>query len=128
MCNGWGIAVKFLLVDDDVSLLRLMGALLEHAGHEVHLSHAARSAIIDSAEIDFDYLITDLEMLGMDGEELIADIQKELGLSLSKVIVVSGSADAETADRMRGLGIAAFIEKPINPETFATEITRAAAA
>jgi len=118
--------MRFMIVDDDLAVLRLMAASLERAGHSTAVFHSALAALADYTEQDFDYLITDYQMSGMDGEELITEMWTDNGVKPSCVIVVSGSADAATIQKLESLGIAGFVAKPVVPTTFAAEIEQIA--
>jgi CheY-like chemotaxis protein len=60
-------------------------------------------------------IVTDLEMRGIDGFELIERVRGHRILGAVPIIVITGSADPEAPDRVRRLGADAFFTKPYSP-------------
>jgi len=63
---------KVLLADDDPSTLNSLRLLLEFDGHEVYTVENGAAAVALLLKGKFDILITDFEMPGMRGDELVA--------------------------------------------------------
>jgi len=64
-------AAVIAVVDDDPSILRSLGSLLESADHAVRL-FASGEALLDSGSLSqIDCLISDIDMPGIDGFELL---------------------------------------------------------
>lgn len=114
--------MKFVIVDDDVDILRLMGRLLEIRGHDVVLFHAGTSAVIDIPMENPDCVITDFKMVGLDGLDLIRNLRMDANLQNLKIVMVSGEADDETKALAKGAGANGFIGKPIDPKAFADQV------
>ena len=83
----------FFLVDDDIAFLNLMGRILESRGHKVLMAHSGTSAIIDIPSEKLDCVITDYQMVGMDGIELVRDLRESSAMQNVKIIMVSGETD-----------------------------------
>jgi CheY-like chemotaxis protein len=60
-------------------------------------------------------IVTDLEMRGMDGFELIERVRAHPLQGSVPIIVITGSSDPEAPDRVRQLGGNAFFIKPYSP-------------
>jgi len=60
-------------------------------------------------------IVTDLQMDGMDGFELIERVRTHLRYREVPIIVVTGSPDPEAPERARHLGANAFFAKPYSP-------------
>jgi len=110
--------MKFFLVDDDKTVLNLMGRLLEAEGHQVSLSHLAASAILDIAGEAPDCVITDLHMFGMDGIELVQSLKKSPEMQKTKMILVTTSVDDRLLEKAKASGIDAVIDKSLGYEEF----------
>lgn len=68
-----------LLAEDDISMLEFLTTALENAGHEVQPACDGDSAleILKTNNKDFDLLLTDIVMPGIDGIELSKRVQKQ---------------------------------------------------
>jgi CheY-like chemotaxis protein len=112
----------FFLVDDDIAFLNLMGRILESRGHKVLMAHSGTSAIIDIPSEKLDCVITDYQMVGMDGIELVRDLRESSAMQNVKIIMVSGETDNAAITEATESGVDGFISKPINPATFVDQI------
>lgn len=83
-------AMRVLVVDDNVDLLGLLSVLLEDAGCDAVTTSSAGQALALAAGAPFALMITDLQMPGMDGLELIARIRALPGQAALPVMVMSG--------------------------------------
>ena len=113
---------RILLVDDDVQLLSLAEKIIDRLGYNV-ISHASSR---DALEIfrdlpgQFDLVITDFRMPGMNGAELsreILRINPEI-----PIIMCSGYSSDFGEEDAESLGIRWFIRKPLMKKDFATLI------
>jgi DNA-binding NtrC family response regulator len=84
-----------LLVDDDVDLVESMARGLRHANYRVLVAHGGPEALETLAAEAVDVLVTDLEMPGMDGLELL-DRSRDLRPDAVR-IVLTGHASAQSA-------------------------------
>jgi CheY-like chemotaxis protein len=98
-----------LVVDDDVILRRVVRSALAQAGFDVAQVGTGRDALSLASACEFDLVITDLEMPGMTGLELLHALRGQQ--RYCPVIVMSGSTDA-SADAMVAAGALAFLCKP----------------
>ena len=60
-------------------------------------------------------VVTDLQMRGMDGYELIERIRSHAPHRSVPIMVITGTSDPEAQDRVRRLGANAFFSKPYSP-------------
>ena len=105
-------SARILLVDDEVTLVRLMSSMLESAGHHVTAfvnPHDALTAFFESPS-NFDVVITDQSMPVVSGDALIASI-RAAGHDLP-VILATGSLPQLTPERLEELGVSVSISKP----------------
>ncbi len=65
------VAVRILVVDDDVSTLKVLQSILGAEGFAVEVSKTPGHALALVGEAPFDILLTDLVMADMDGLELV---------------------------------------------------------
>ncbi|MBQ6314210.1 MAG: response regulator transcription factor [Mogibacterium sp.] len=109
------MADKVLVVDDDKTILTMLHKALKSSGITADLAISGEAAITLLAENEYDLILLDINMRGMDGFEVIQKIRGD-GLS-TPVMVVSGRK--EDKDALYGLEIGAddYITKPFNPVT-----------
>jgi signal transduction histidine kinase len=116
---------QILLVDDDRALLQAlphMVALRIH-GVQVDTSDTAQQALEQIRERDYDAIVTDIKMPGMDGLELLAKIQ-ELRPEIP-TLLITGHADQSLIIQALRCGAYDFIEKPIDRVYFVAALHRA---
>jgi diguanylate cyclase (GGDEF)-like protein len=102
-----------LLVDDDVDNLALIGALLQHEGYRVMQAESAETAAEILCSHVPDLILLDINMPGLSGLDLLADIRKKEPY----IAVIFVSARSETQDVVRGLDAGAddYVCKPFEP-------------
>lgn len=69
-------------------------------------------------------LITDLDIPGIDGFQLIERLRNQHGAAAIPIIVTTGSTDPRTPERARTLGVNAFFAKPYSPARVSAELER----
>jgi CheY-like chemotaxis protein len=72
-------------------------------------------ALLNRGVNDVGAIVTDLQMRGMDGYELIEHVRSDRRYARVPIIVITGSPDPETPERVRRLGANAFFAKPYSP-------------
>ncbi|RMH00265.1 MAG: sigma-54-dependent Fis family transcriptional regulator [Deltaproteobacteria bacterium] len=119
---------RILLVDDEPNLRKVLGALLEQDGYEVHAEEAAAPALarVKASPSDtFDAVITDLRMPGMDGIGLLRELAA-LDPHLP-VIVLTAHGTVDSAVQAVKLGAFDYLEKPFDRAHIRTVLERAVA-
>ncbi|MDY7117661.1 two-component system response regulator GlrR [Halomonas sp. SSL-5] len=114
-----------LLVDDDVSLLKLLGMRLESRGYRLTTAESGREAL-RSLEVDRpDLVLTDLRMDEMDGLALFREVQREApGLPVILLTAHGSIPDAVAATRE---GVFSFLTKPVDRDELFAAIEEALA-
>ncbi|SDZ99352.1 PAS domain S-box-containing protein/diguanylate cyclase (GGDEF) domain-containing protein [Desulfuromusa kysingii] len=114
---------QILIVDDQLSLLQSLQALLRINGYRVDLARSGSEAITKLQDHDYQLLLLDLKMPGMTGFEVL-DFVRQAELNLETVVVSGDTSFASIKDSMR-LGAYDFIRKPYNPEELLAAVSRA---
>ncbi len=108
---------KILVVDDEELLTRTFAKLLEKSGYEAWTASNPHDAVAMVEEEEFDLIISDMRMPGMNGVEVIEKIQADR-LKLKKikipVIFLTGYADQKLEDHARQLNPIAYVYKPFD--------------
>lgn len=118
------MAVKVLVIDDEPAMCELAEVSLTRQGYEVKSVNRAEDALELVAREDFDVVVTDLHLTGMDG---IALCERMLGIQPDvPVVVLTGHGSMETAIRAIRVGAYDFLSKPLNVKQLGLTVERAA--
>jgi len=113
---------RLLVVDDDDDLRELLVAGLGAQGHDVVGCASAESALAALADRDFDVIVADINLPGMNGIELCSRVIEERPEQVVMVITAFGSMKSAIA-AMRA-GAWDYITKPFDVEAVALRIGR----
>lgn len=102
---------RILCIDDEPAILRLLGVVLAHDGHEAVAAASGREAIEALARGGIDAVLLDLGLPDRDGLELIAAIRT---LSALPIIIVSARGDVAEKVAALDLGAADYVTKPFD--------------
>jgi len=107
-----------LVVDDNMTNLRLLGGLLSGWGMKPTLAADGAQALetlTHALEVNepFALVLTDANMPGMDGFQLAEEIRKNPGLSNATIMMLTSAGQRGDAARCRQLGLAGYLTKPI---------------
>ena len=96
----WNLPGKrILVVDDEASILKLISMILESAGSTVDAAGSGDKALAYLVENDYDLVISDLRMPGIDGWKLFDWVKQNRPHIVKKLIFISGdimNPDAQT--------------------------------
>jgi DNA-binding NtrC family response regulator len=104
------IGAKILLVDDEVVFTQNMSKLLNSRGYRVTAVNSGDSAIQELEKEDFDVMVLDLKMPGMDGITTLREIKK-LGY-FTETLILTGHGAIDTALEAIKLGAYDYLTKP----------------
>ncbi len=101
--------MRFLVVDDEAPIHRVLRRVLTLEGHQVEIARDGREALsILTAGARFDAVLVDWNMPQMHGGEVVAAMADIPGMTDTRVFIVSGSPNAK-----RDLGgIDGWLDKP----------------
>jgi serine/threonine-protein kinase len=113
-----------LVVDDDPTVLVVIRAALQGAGHQVVLFEDPETALREVRSLAVDAAVLDVVMPGQSGYELLQKLQAEPRTSNLPVLFLS-SLDS-TPERIRGLrqGADDYLGKPFDPEELVLRVER----
>lgn len=119
------MSMQVLIVDDDPALLHALPETVRTRMHDVlvETTDTARDALRRIAQTDYDAIITDLKMPGMDGLALLNEIRSLRPLTPTLLITGHGEHDL-AVQALRG-GAYDFIQKPIDRDYFLASLSRA---
>ena len=106
---------KVLVVDDDPVIGRSFDRVLSERGYEVCTAQDGPQALARISREDYDVVVTDIKMPGMDGLEVAERIRK--ARPWIPVVIITGYGTPAHEARAEAAGVAAFLNKPLSPET-----------
>ena len=117
---------SILFVDDEPNILDGLRRMLRSMRKDFELCFAenAKEALEMMENGEFDVVVSDMRMPGMDGAELLTEIQRRHPHSIR--IMLTGQADEESTLRTIGV-VHQFLAKPCDPEKLKNILLRASA-
>jgi DNA-binding response OmpR family regulator len=112
---------KILIIDDDPQICRVVGEGLRRQGHGVTAAPDGKAGLIAAAATTPDLVLCDLDMPGLNGQEVVAALRRDDRTGEIPVIFLSACVDRDQIRRSMNLGGDDFITKPaLWPEILAT--------
>lgn len=110
---------KILIIEDEVAIAELEKDYLELSDFEVETRHSGDEGLQAALAGDFDLVILDLMLPGMDGFEVCKRIRQEKNVPILMV-----SAKKDDIDKIRGLGLGAddYMTKPFSPSELVARV------
>ena len=117
------IGSKILLVDDEVVFAGNMARLLNNRGYWVTAVDSGESALQELEKQDFDVVVLDIKMPGLDGIATLKEIAK-MNL-LTQVLILTGHGSVDTAIEALRLGAYDYLTKPCEVDELIEKIESA---
>jgi two-component system response regulator (stage 0 sporulation protein F) len=116
--------LRVLIAEDDPDLLRVIARAIRETGHEA-LEFPNGTALVDylsehRSELDGAFLVTDVQMPGVNGLEVLAELK--IARQPLRTIVITAFPDEQTQRVSRALGASALFAKPFDVEDLCTAI------
>ena len=110
---------KILIVEDEEAIADLEKDYLELSEFQVDICNTGDKGLKAALEGDYNLIILDLMMPGMDGFEVCKQIRKEKDIPILMV-----SARKDDIDKIRGLGLGAddYMTKPFSPSELVARV------
>ena len=110
---------KILIVEDELAIAELEKDYLELSGFEVEVSNDGTNGLVKALQNDYDLIILDLMLPGVDGFEICRQVRAEKN---TPIIMVSAKKD--DIDKIRGLGLGAddYMTKPFSPSELVARV------
>ena len=110
---------RILIIEDEEAIADLEKDYLELSDFEVVIENTGDAGLKRALSEDFDLLILDLMLPGMDGFEVCKNIREEKDIPIIMV-----SAKKDDIDKIRGLGLGAddYMTKPFSPSELVARV------
>jgi CheY-like chemotaxis protein len=115
---------KILLIEDHEQNRYLATFLLEKHGYVVVPSSDGPTGIALAKTMNPALILLDIQLPTMDGYTVAKELRKLPALRDIPIIAVTSYAMAGDREKSLAAGCNGYLEKPINPDTFVTEIER----
>lgn len=113
---------RILAIDDEFFFRDFYQEVLGGEGYQVRTADSGQDGLEWLRREDFDLVITDMDMLGMNGVETSAAIKKFN--PDQEIMVVTAREDVSLAVEAMKRGVSEYLLKPINPEEFLLVVNR----
>ena len=116
------MAIKVLLVEDDRALREALADTLLLAGHDFSAVGSAEEALAKAAQESFNLVVSDVNMPGMDGHQLLSALRVRHP-QLPVLLMTAHGAVERAVDAMRQ-GAADYLVKPFEPKALLDLVAR----
>ena len=116
---------SILVVDDEPNYLIILSELLRDEGFEVFTAPDGKQGLQIVEEVDLDLVITDMQMPGMNGLQLLDRIKEKN--SHLPVIMITAFAEVEKAVAVMQAGAFNYLAKPFSNDELLVNINKAVA-
>lgn len=118
-----GQAYDVLVLDDEEIVGERVGARLRKEGHQVEIFTESTRALERLAQRNFDVVLTDLNMAGPDGLEVVRFVKEKS--PNTEVIMLTGYATIESARGALAQGVHEFACKPFKLDEISKWVRKA---
>ena len=110
---------RILIIEDEVAIADLEKDYLELSGFEVAMEHAGDTGLARALAEEFDLIVLDLMLPGIDGFEVCRQIREK-----KDIPVIMVSAKKNDIDKIHGLGLGAddYMTKPFSPSELVARV------
>lgn len=115
---------RILLIEDNEQNRYLVTFLLEASGYEVLAAVDGPQGIALASLEQPDLILLDIQLPGMDGHAVARALRSEPSTRDTPIVALTSHAMAGDREKAIAAGCDAYFEKPIDPETFVSDIAR----
>ena len=122
----YGVEVRMatiLVIEDNPQNMYLCTFILENNNHMILQAFHGPQGIAIAEEKVPDLIILDIQLPELDGYAVARELKKKGKTKDIPIVAVTSYAMAGDRERILASGCTGYIEKPINPETFMSEIS-----
>ena len=117
--------LKFLVVDDFSTMRRIIKNLLHDLGYSnVTEADDGKTALPMLQAGEFDFLITDWNMPGMPGLDLLKAVRADAKLARMPVLMLTAEAKREQIVEAAQAGVNGYVIKPFTAETLKEKLDK----
>ena len=113
---------RILLIEDNAQNRYLATFLLEARGHAILEAASGPQGLELAERTRPDLILLDIQLPGMDGYAVARALKASAALATIPIVAVTSYALLGDREKCLAAGAEGYIEKPIDPETFAAEV------
>ena len=113
---------RILVIEDNEQNMYLITFILEKHGYEVIQARDGRSGIESALASGPDLIVLDIQLPEMDGYTVARQLKADSRSKTVPIVAVTSYAMVGDRERVLEAGCTGYIEKPINPEIFMSQI------
>ena len=113
-----------LVIEDNQQNMYLTTFILEKCGHKVIQAWDGRQGIDAALQSNPDLILLDIQLPEMDGYAVAETLKGNPQTAQVPIVAVTSYAMAGDRERILAAGCNGYIEKPINPETFMSQLLK----
>jgi two-component system, cell cycle response regulator DivK len=114
---------KVLIIEDNEQNMYLLNFILTQNGYEVVQAFHGEEGVALASQHFPDLILLDIQLPVMDGYAVAANLRRNPALNATPIVAVTSYAMAGDRERVMAAGCNGYIEKPINPDTFISEVS-----
>ena len=113
-----------MVIEPDLQQGRLVDHALERAGIDVRLAQSTAQAARELLAAPFDAIISEVDVQPVDGFDFAERIRDDARTRRTPLLFMTTRSAPEDRNRAQRLGAAAFLSKPVAPDTLRDELLR----
>ena len=113
---------KILIIEDNEQNMYMLSYLLESENYEIIKAMSGKTGILAAVEYKPDIILLDIQIPEMDGYTVAARLRQIPELKETPIIAVTSYAMPGDKEKALEAGATGYLEKPINPDTFISEM------
>jgi CheY-like chemotaxis protein len=113
---------NILVIEDNEQNLYLVKFILEKNGYQVYAAIDGQSGIEMADQLKPDLILLDIQLPVMDGYAVARNLHANSNTSNIPIVAVTSHAMVGDREKAVAAGCNGYIEKPINPNTFISEV------
>jgi two-component system cell cycle response regulator DivK len=113
---------RVLVIEDNEQNLYLIRFILENSGYEVFSAPDGQEGIDLASSLLPDLILLDIQLPVMDGYAVAQHLRSNPDLARTPIIAVTSYAMPGDKEKAMEAGCSGYIEKPIDPDLFETQV------
>ena len=115
---------RILIIDDDMTMMAIVGGYLQAAGYEIHSASNPEQAITNVHIVRPHAIVLDRYLGKRDGADLLVKIRNIAGFETVPVLMLTGETRKDEVKKAISAGVNGYLAKPFSPEDLLKKIEK----